>query len=344
MRQSSHLLRALPACGVLLFLAAWPGTARLAAQQDLRVISTENLRREPSGRAALLATVNAGVRMRGDSSRGQWVAVTLEGWIWARSTEASDSQGYDLRVAAASGENLRAAPNGSIVARLASGALLEEVQRQPGWIRVRRSAWMWGNSLGRVGAGAGAQPATAASQPAPPVDSDAVGLDWAVTAGEAEMHRTPDGAPSGSLGADASVRIIARSGEWVRVQAEGWIRESDLRPSSPGVLVGVSGAEVRSQPQEFEGRLVQWTLEYIAIQRADELRREIPEGQRYMLARGPLPEAGFVYVVLDSEQLIAVERLEPLTELVIIGRVRTARSQYLGNPVLDLVDMAQRRQ
>ena len=62
-----------------------------------------------------------------------------------------------------------------------------------------------------------------------------------------------------------------------------------------------------------------------------------------MLARGPLPEAGFVYIVLDDTQLTEIERLEPLTELVIIGRVRTARSQYLGNPILDLVDLAVRK-
>ncbi len=343
MRQSSHLLRALPPCGVLLFLAGWAHVTPLSAQQNYRVIQTENFRREPSGRAALLATVNAGVELAGDSVRGQWVAVTLEGWIWARSTASGDAQGYDLRVTPNNGENLRAAPNGRVVARLSAGCLLEEVQRQPGWIRVRRSAWMWGGSLARAGA-----PAAASSQPAPsalpPVDRNSVGLDWAVTATEAGLRRTPDGAPTGSLGAEASVRIIARSGEWVRVQAEGWIRESDLRPSSPGVLVGVSGAEVRSQPREYEGKLVQWTVEFIAIQRADELRREIPEGQRYMLARGPLPEAGFVYVVLDDEQLLEVERLEPLTELVIIGRVRTARSQYLGNPVLDLVDSAVKRE
>ncbi len=347
MRQSSHLLRVLPPCVVLACLAVGSGVRPLAAQQDYRVIRTENFRREPSGRAALLATVNAGVEMAGDSVRGRWVRVTLEGWIWARSTEAGDAQGYDLRVAAQNGENLRESPNGRVVARLSSGCLLDEVQRQPGWIHVRRAAWMWGGSLERVGAPAvgSSQPGGAAPNPAgQPVDRESVGLDWAVTAVEAELRRTPDGEPTGSLAPDASVRIVARSGEWVRVQAEGWIRESDLRPSAPGVLVGVSGPEVRSQPQEFEGRLLQWTLQYIAIQSADELRREIPEGQRYMLARGPLPEAGFVYVVLDDEQLAQVEQLEPLTELVIIGRVRTARSQYLGNPVLDLVDLAVRRQ
>jgi len=66
--------------------------------------------------------------------------------------------------------------------------------------------------------------------------------------------------------------------------------------------------------------------------------RDIPEGRQYMLARGPLPENGFVYVVCSPEQIDAIENLAPLTRLLLIGRVRQARSQYLGNPVLDLVD------
>jgi hypothetical protein len=86
--------------------------------------------------------------------------------------------------------------------------------------------------------------------------------------------------------------------------------------------------------------MLQWTIQFLAIQEADELRSEIPVGQPYMLGRGPLPEAGFVYVVIPQEKLAEVERLEPLAQLVIIGRVRTARSRYLGNPVVDLIDMA----
>jgi hypothetical protein len=139
------------------------------------------------------------------------------------------------------------------------------------------------------------------------------------------------------------VRVLARSGEWVRVASEGWIRESDLRPAAGGVLVGVTAAEVRSNPALFEGKLLQWSVQYIALQTADELRREIPVGQRYMLARGPLPEAGFVYVILSSEQAAQLERLRPLAELVIIARVKVGRSQFLANPVLELVDLSVRR-
>lgn len=339
MRQSSHLLPALPACAALLVLALGPGAALLPAQQEFRVLRTENFRREPSGRAALLATVNAGVELPADSVTDQWVQLVLEGWVWAQSLAPTSQPGFDLRVSPGRGENLRAAPNGRILGRLSEGCLLVELDREPGWVRVRRVAWMFRGSVEPVGAAArAAAPARVAA-----TSSAQIGLDWAVTADRARLYRTPDGDAAGSLAPDASVRVLARSGEWVRVQTEGWVRESDLKPSSPGVLVGVSGAEVRSSPREFEGALLQWVVQYIAIQSADELRREIPEGQRYILARGPLPEAGFVYIVLDDAQLTEIERLEPLTELVIIGRVRTARSQYLGNPILDLVDLAVRR-
>jgi len=156
------------------------------------------------------------------------------------------------------------------------------------------------------------------------------------------LRVTADGEERGRLTAETPVRILARSGEWVRVQTEGWVRETDLQPAAAGVLVGVSGAEVRARPEEFEGRLVQWVVQFIGVQLADELRPEIPPGLRYMLARGPLPETGFVYVVLTDEQRAAMERLSPLTDLLIIGRIRTGRSRYLGNPVLTLVDFTVR--
>lgn len=87
--------------------------------------------------------------------------------------------------------------------------------------------------------------------------------------------------------------------------------------------------------------MLQWTVQYVALQEADELRSEIPLGQPYMLARGPLPEAGFVYVVLSQEQRAQVERLSLLANLMIVGRVRTARSRFLNNPILDLVDFVE---
>jgi hypothetical protein len=125
---------------------------------------------------------------------------------------------------------------------------------------------------------------------------------------------------------------------------EGWVRESDLRPGAPDVLVGVSGAEVRSRPQDFEGKVLQWTVQFIAVQRADEVRYDIQAGQRYLLVRGPLPETGFAYVIVNEEQLAQAANLPALANLVILARVRVGRSRYLGNPVLQLIEMAVREE
>lgn len=346
-RQSSHLQSGLPAWAGLLLVALGPAALPLSAQQVYRVLRTENFRREPAPAATRLATVVGGVQLESDSTFGSWVRVTLEGWIWARSVEPTTRDQHDLTVTARGGENLRAAPNGRRVARIETGALLDELARQPGWVRVRRVGWMWGRSLERV---SGVAPGPVASEPPAEPPASAGGgtteavLDRAVTADRVPLRRVPDGRPTATLAAESPVRILARSGEWVRVQTQGWVRESELKPAAAGVLVGVSGAEVRSRPQEFEGKLLQWTVQYISIQDADEFRQEIPAGQRYVLARGPLPEAGFVYITLNAVQLARVERLAPLTEIVIVGRVRAGRSQYVANPVLDLMDLAVREQ
>jgi hypothetical protein len=223
------------------------------------------------------------------------------------------------------------------LARVSEGALLEEVDRNGDWIRVRRRGWMWAESLEPARAVAG-EPAAELSSPS----DSAARLDRAVLARGAPFVKVPEGEQGGTLEEGIPVRVLARSGEWVRIQTEGWVREDDLSSAAAGVLEGVSGAEVRASPAEFEGKLLQWTLQFLSVQEADELRSEIPLGQPYMLARGPLPEAGFVYVVLPSDRMEDVERLTPVAQVVVIGRLRVARSRYLGNPVLDLVDMAVR--
>jgi hypothetical protein len=342
MRQSSQVTPALPAF-LLAALCILGGAAESLAQDRYRVIRTENLRREPSGRAALLATVNAGVELTGEGEDGRWVQVALEGWLWVRSLDSTVRDGFDVVVTPSGGENLRAEPNGRILARVSAGALFEEVDREPGWVRVRRVAWMFGPSLERLGGQAESTgPATGGTAGSPDMPVEAAVLDDAATTAATVLYRTPDGDSTGLLETDIPVRILARSGEWVRIQTEAWVRASDVSSAPPGVLVGVSGAEVRARPGEYAGKLVQWTLQFIAVQSPDEVRRHIPEGSRYMLTRGPMPETGFVYVVLTTEQARQLERQEPLSELVIIGRVRTGRSHYLGNPVLTLVEVASR--
>ncbi|MBI2402419.1 MAG: hypothetical protein HYV20_06750 [Gemmatimonadetes bacterium] len=328
------------------------------AQARYRATRAENFRQRPGLDQRILGSVYEGTELIAGQTQDGWVEVILEGWIFGRSVGRTTRDGFDLAVTVSGGENLRATPGGRVLARLANGFLLDEVSRGAnGWVQVRRTGWVWGQSLEPAGASPGpARPAGpggsaaaaggvgAAVAPAEPgPTAGAAGLDRAVTARQTEVHRIPDSEPTGSLAEDTPVRVLARSGEWVRIATEGWVRESDLRPSSPGVLAGVSGAEVRARPAEFEGKTVQWSVQYLALQTADELRREIPAGQRYMLARGPLPESGFIYVILSPVMVGRIEQVQPLAELVIIARIKAGRSQYLGNPVVELVDLAVRR-
>ncbi len=346
MRQSTRPHRPLPARIVALLIAAG-ATVPLSAQTQFRVVEAENFRRNASTTAPILANVPAGVTLSGGRTEDGWTEITLQGWVWAESVEPSVGGDHDLRVTARGGENLRSGPNQSVIARLSFGTLLDRVDRQGRWIQVRRVGWMWNRSLASVAppvtaVDARTAAATIASRVVPTAADSAVGLDRAVLARDAVLRAVPpDGDTIGSLHDGIPVKILTRSGGWVRVQHVGWVRDGDLRPSSPGVLVGVSGAEVLAVPEEFEGRMLQWTVQYVALQEADELRSEIPLGQPYMLARGPLPEAGFVYVVLSQEQRAQVERLSLLANLMIVGRVRTARSRFLNNPILDLVDFVE---
>jgi hypothetical protein len=64
----------------------------------------------------------------------------------------------------------------------------------------------------------------------------------------------------------------------------------------------------------------------------------------YILARGPLPERGFVYVVLPESKQSLVSSLAPLSVIQITARVRAGRSHYLGNPVVDLLSLEVQQQ
>jgi hypothetical protein len=103
--------------------------------------------------------------------------------------------------------------------------------------------------------------------------------------------------------------------------------------------VGVSAAELRAQPERYTGRVLRWTLQYLSAQVADALRPDIPSGGTYLLARGPQPERGFVYVVVPEGRRGLIEGLTPLATLRVTVRVRAGRSRYIGNPVVDLLTL-----
>ena len=139
MRQSSGLPPRLPAYLVTLILGlAGVLAPSLNAQEPYRVVSTENFRRDASPNSPMLARVSSGTELRGVPTGGDWIGVTLEGWIWSASVRPTNQGVLNLRVMSGGGENLRGTPNGVIVARVSEGTYLDEVSRDGNWVRVRR--------------------------------------------------------------------------------------------------------------------------------------------------------------------------------------------------------------
>ena len=325
--QSSRALRTLP---VAFALAASP----LAAQAQYRVdVDGEWFHQEPGQRR--LARLARGARVvAGGAAEGQWTRVTIDGWIFERSVGPANREGFDLMVTRAPEENLRVAPNGALVARLVTGVQLTRIAASGGWVRVRRDGW-----VRRAALAPAADTATASAADTSRAAADTTGVDpSAVRAVRATaLHRTPDGGESGRLATGTRVHVLSRGAEWSRVQVEGWVRTVDLETAAPGVLTGVTAAELRAQPQRYVGQVLRWTLQYIATQTGDELRPDIPAGAPYLLAKGPLPELGFVYVVVPESLRAVAGRLSPLARIDVTARVRNGRSRYLGHPVLDLI-------
>jgi hypothetical protein len=174
----------------------------------------------------------------------------------------------------------------------------------------------------------------AAPAPPPPAAANAVEL-----ASESPLFVQPDNGQAGTLSAGTRGRVIGQSGDWVRLQLEGWVRASDLKASTEGVLVGVSAAEVRAEPDRFVGQTVDWRLQLVSVQVADELRPEMPAGQPYLLTRGPLPEPGFVYVMVPRAEVEKMRALPPLSELRLRVTIRAAKTRYLPTPVVEMVSV-----
>jgi hypothetical protein len=354
--QFTHALRVLPA---FFLLAQSAGT-----QTRYRVLNEgEWFHQEANGRrlARLVAgAVVSGAETQGVETQGaepqradtqrDWTRVVVEGWIWGESVGATPRAGFDLAVTRAPEENLRATPGGTVVARLAEGFLLTKLGEDGQWVRVRRSGWVRRAGLGPAPAAAAADGGPGPGPPrtgggAPAADSTpphAVGDPSRVQpARPTPLYRAPEGPEAGAIARETPVRVLGRSGggEWTRVQVEGWVKTADLETAPPGVLVGVSAAELRAAPERYAGRVLRWNLQYLATQVSDDLRPDIPPGATYLLARGPLPERGFVYVVVPEAHRSLIETLTPLASLQVTARVRTGRARFIGNPVVELVTL-----
>lgn len=308
--------------------------APLAAQVVRVTVPEENFRKEPVASSAnRLATVLEGTTLVARERQGRWLLGELDGWIWAPSVETTDRDGFDLIVSKRGGENLRRAPDADAprAAILMQGMLLDSLGAQGSWRRVRRSAWIWSASTVETEEEAPPVATDRTTDPAPPSLPDRI----VVGSESAGLLVSPDGDTAAVLGPGTDIEVLARDGGWTRVRLEGWVREAaTLSPDS--VDADFTVADLRANPEQFRGRRVDWTVRFVALQRAEAIRRDFYEGEPYFLANPPSRSRDLIYVAVPPELLPAVERLAALQTVDIVARVRAGRSQT-GVPILDLI-------
>jgi hypothetical protein len=323
---------------VLGLLALLPLASPLTGQSGT-VRVEENLRAEPNG--VVIAVLNEGTDVAVLQSQGSWLEIEVEGWVWTPSTIAWDRGSFDLRVAADGGENLRSAPNGEVLAVLEEGALLEELQRVPGWSQVRRRAWIWAPSVQERRSRAREVDDPEGPRPESPAPAP-VGIFRAE--GGVPVLSSPNGDTLGLIRPGMEMAVTGRQGSWARVRMEGWV----WLPG--GATVGGGGGSeagpspdmeaVLANPGAYLGRIVTWSLQFVSLEAAEAIRTDFYEGEPFLLTR---PVDGrntrFVYVAIPPESLGQAAGLTPLEEITVVGRIRTGSSSLTGSPVVDLIEL-----
>ncbi|HEU4569886.1 MAG TPA: SH3 domain-containing protein [Gemmatimonadales bacterium] len=341
--QSSPASAPLPLARTALLCLFWLVVAPpLAAQQRVRIAAETPLLRTATG--PVLGRLARGAEFEVGRQEPKAVEVVVEGWIFAQSLGATTRDGFNAIVNARGGQNLRADPraDGRLLAHLGEGALVQRLESKDGWARVRRQGWAARLALAAQGGAATPAPATPpSSTSATPAPADATpsvsdGSRAAAPRG-AVLAATPGGDAVGTLANGAEVRVVTKAGGWSRVRVEAWVPDTALEPAAGGASRGVTAAEVRAEPARWIGQVVEWKLQVVAVQVADNLRPELPEGKPYLLTRGPLPESGFVYVMLTPEQAARFRDGPPLREVTLRVRVRAPSSRYLPTPVVELL-------
>ncbi len=301
-------------------LVALAGPA--GAQSGTVTAERENLRIAPGGN--VLAEVMAGTELTLGSVRGNWRQATLDGWVWALSVEESRRGELDLIVLPPEGENLRMAPNGEAIARLRPGMRLQRVEEAGDWLRVRRTGWIWGPSL------------AVSERAAAPAEASAI---TAGPRGMAFLNR-PAGDTLGRIQQGARAEVLAREGDWARIRVEGWAFVGENGDADPtAVLREVTRTQLAQNPARYRGRMIEWPLQFIALQQAERFRSDFQEGEPFLLARGPGDDVGFVYIAVPPERVEEVRALAPLERISILARVRTGRSALTDSPVLELLQV-----
>ena len=146
----------------------------------------------------------------------------------------------------------------------------------------------------------------------------------------------PGGDTLAMLAGQAAPELLESDGEWARVRVEGWVRAAAGAFAAPP---GLRLSQVRAEPERYRGQRVRWRVQFLGVERADELRPDIPSGRAFALLRDPGGEPGFVYALVPSTLVERVTTLTALARIEIVGEIVTGRSELTGHPILEILEL-----
>ncbi|HIF07895.1 MAG TPA: hypothetical protein EYQ64_13385 [Gemmatimonadetes bacterium] len=309
----------------------------LEGQSSATLTTDENFRAQPNG--TVLGQLRAGLSFGVVEVTNDWLQFDLEGWVYNLSLQAIDRGEFGLVVSQEDGENIRGRPNGELLGHLEEGTFLEVLQRDPDWSLVRRRAWVWRRSTALFASGtsgAADRSITSASSGVTPDGEWALGRSV-----DAPILSTPDGDTLAISAPGTNLRVLAREGNWARVRLEGWmwLPESADGAAEASILTDVTLESLAAAPDEYRGEVLQWDLQFISLERAEELRTDFYVTEPFLLTRMGSDGEGFVYLAIPPERLAEARGLSPLERIRVVGRVRTGAARLTGSPILELLSL-----
>lgn len=303
---------------------------------DTLVVVAERVELRWSSTGRLLGWLARGMVVERLGGQGGWTRIQVSGWVQVDALERS-GETYRVVEPAAS---LRSAAGAALVGGLEPGVEVRRRSAGDEWYEIELIAWVPDETVAPVepapatGPAPGAdsadvRPAEAERAPVPTGGAGVVGR----VSGRVALRTTPEGPVLAEIPDGSAVRALETRGRWTRVAVEGWVPSDGVRVWSEGSPE--PDVVAAAAPDAFAGRTVVWTLEHVAIQQADEWRRDFTPGEVYALARVPDRVDLYVYIVLPDGLVETFRELPAFATVRVEGKVRTGRSELTGSPIIE---------
>jgi len=287
------------------------------------------LRTRGTAAAKSVASLDAGttVAVSGATAPKGWVRVSRDGWV-LRSVLERPAVATAARSTPAK-RTVSATKPATSARKASAGEVAESAARE--------------SSPAASSARALAAPASTRAGPSASAISVLASDSTLSPTANVALRSAPDARAVATVAPGATLVPLARERGWVRVRLEGWVPERDLAPADTTVRTGVSAADLRADPVGSRGKTVRWSVQVLATQKADPLRRDLAADETYLLARGPNEENALLYLVVPPSLLATAKAIPELSQAMITARVRTGRSDLVGVPILDLVTITPKK-